>query len=299
MVLRVTFLGMACAGSGPVLAALLAAAGVEVVSAVLAAPDGAGGASAVERIAAAAGRPVVAAGSMAEAAARVAADAPDAVVVACFPWRLPADVRARPRLGCLNVHPSLLPRGRGPEPVFWTLRRGEQDTGATVHRMDAGWDTGPILAQARFPVPADPRAPDLERALMTLGGRLLVEALPRLVDGSLRPVSQDDLAATAAPVPAPADWWLLTSLPAAWAWRFARGVAPLGGPLAVQGGFGLLPVRDPVAFDPRERPATPLTEHADGTITARFSPGWVRFETGARFAVPRAATECRVPRAEE
>jgi methionyl-tRNA formyltransferase len=285
--MRVTFLGMPCAGSAPVLAALLgatggASAGIEVASVALAAPGGLAGESPVERTATAAGArlPMVAARSVAEAAARIAADAPDAVVAACFPWRLPAGVLARspgPRLGFLNVHPSLLPRGRGPEPVFWTLRRGERETGATVHLMDEGLDTGPILAQASIPVPDDPRAPELERDLMALGGRLLVEALPKLAAGALRPVPQPADGATHAPLSSPADWLLPTTLPAAWAWRFANAVAPLAGPLAAQGPFGTLPVRAAVAHDPLARPALALAHHADGTTTIRFSPGWVRF----------------------
>jgi methionyl-tRNA formyltransferase len=82
------------------------------------------------------------------------ASAVDAVVVACFPWKLPPALLARPRLGGLNVHPSLLPLGRGPEPVFWTLRRGERRTGATIHRLDGrvghrprSWPSAPSTCQ--------------------------------------------------------------------------------------------------------------------------------------------------------
>ncbi len=291
--LRVTMLGMPCAASEPVLAALLAAPGIAVASLVLALPGDdetpeTDDDSPAERMAVAGGVPVTRARSIAEAAARVVADAPDAVAVACFPWRLPPWLLALPRLGCLNVHPSLLPAGRGPEPVFWTLRRGERESGATVHLMDAGFDTGPVVAQVQMPVPDDARAPDLESALMALGGTLLVDALPKLAAGSLRPIPQDDAAATYAPLPSPADWLLPTSLPAGWAFRFARGVAPLGGPLAAQGRFGLLPVREAVAHDPFARPDQPLVEHADGTTTVRFTPGWVRFAVDEATGMSRS-----------
>ncbi|MBA3415647.1 MAG: hypothetical protein H0U10_10525 [Chloroflexia bacterium] len=232
-----------------------------------------------ERLAAAAGVPVF----------RAAPDAPrvlalasgvDAIVVACFPVRLPPDLLARPRLGGLNVHPSLLPLGRGPEPVFWTLRRGERRTGATVHRLDAGWDTGSVVIQRAVAVLAGVRAPDLERDLMALGGTLLVEALPLLAAGRLVPIPQDDAQATRAPVPAPADWLVPTDLPAGWAFNFVRGVSPLGEPLAVRGPFGIVPVRDAVAHHPTERPDVLLEERPGGILRVRFSPGWVEFEPG-------------------
>jgi len=71
-----------------------------------------------------------------------------------------------------------------------------------------------------------------------------------------------------------------TTLPAGWAFAFARGVAPLGGPLAAQGPFGVVPVRDAVAHDPTERPGAPLEERPGGAVRVRFSPGWVEFEPG-------------------
>ena len=208
------------------------------------------------------------------------ASAVDAVVVACFPWKLPPALLGRPRLGGLNVHPSLLPLGRGPEPVFWTLRRGERRTGATVHRLDAGWDTGPVVAQRAVDVPVGVRGPALERDLMALGGELLVAALPPLASGRLVPVPQDDAGATRAPVPAAADWLVPTNLPSGWAYAFARGVAPLGGPLAVRGPFGVVPVRDAVAHDLMERPADPIETKLGGILRVRFSPGWVEFAPG-------------------
>ena len=272
--LRLTLLAMPCDASAPVLAALLAAAGVAVVRVGLA--GAATGGSAPERAAAAAGVPAVGLRDVAAARALVAADAPDAVVVACFPWKLPAGLLALPPLGCLNVHPSLLPLGRGPEPVFWTLRRGERETGPSVIRMDAGWDTGPLLAQERLPVPLGVGAPALEAELMARGGRLLADLLPRLAAGAVVPLPQDDAAVTAAPFPAAADWLLPTSLPARWAYGFARGVAPLAGPLAAQAAGRLVRVADALAWG-EATPGEAMVEHAGGEATVRFRPGWVRF----------------------
>ena len=142
--MRVVFFGMECAGSEPVLAALLAR-GVEVRALVR--PAGQGSerkrdGTRLGRLANGAGVPLLGVARLDGAAiAAVAAHRPDAVVVACFPWKLPGALLGVPPLGCLNVHPSLLPAGRGPEPVFWTLRRGERRTGATVHLMNAGLDS--------------------------------------------------------------------------------------------------------------------------------------------------------------
>ena len=77
---------------------------------------------------------------------------PDLVVCMGFPWKVPADALAVPPLGWLNGHPSLLPRHRGPVPIAWAIRNGDTDVGVTFHRMDAELDTGPILAQASFPL---------------------------------------------------------------------------------------------------------------------------------------------------
>jgi methionyl-tRNA formyltransferase len=77
---------------------------------------------------------------------------PDLVVCMGFPWKVPADALAVPRLGWINGHPSLLPHHRGPVPVAWTIRDGEEEFGVTFHRMDAELDTGPILAQKALPL---------------------------------------------------------------------------------------------------------------------------------------------------
>ncbi len=278
--MRTVFLGMPCAGSANVLRALLGA-GVEVAAVALAGrgDGGEGGATGPAGVARGAGGPVTWLGGAEALAEAVAARRPQAVAAACFPWRVPAAVRALPPLGCLNVHPSLLPAGRGPEPVFWTLRRGERQTGATVHQMDAGFDSGPIVAQAGIAVPPEVRAPDLEARLMALGGELLVESLPRLAAGTLRPRSQPDTPATTAPVPSAADWALPTDLPAGWAWGFARGVAPLGGPLTVLvGATGeSIPVRDALDHHPAAGPPEPVVREGEGVVRVRFRPGWVRF----------------------
>lgn len=113
----------------------------------------------------------------------VAALAPDVIVVAGFSRILRADVIGIPTRGCINVHPSLLPRYRGPNPIYWVLANGEAVTGTSVHYVDEGIDTGDVIAQREIPILDD----DDERSLFTRcireSAALLTEVLPAFEDG--------------------------------------------------------------------------------------------------------------------
>jgi methionyl-tRNA formyltransferase len=116
----------------------------------------------------------------------------DALVVVAYGLILPPAVLALPRLGCLNVHASLLPRWRGAAPVQRAILAGDTETGITIMQMDAGLDTGPILAQERIPI--DPRAnsQQLLARLAQLGAALLLATLEQAQTGLLRPRTQPD-----------------------------------------------------------------------------------------------------------
>ena len=110
---------------------------------------------------------------------------PDVACVACFPRRLPGAILHVPRHGCLNVHPSLLPHYRGPYPLFWMLRNGEQKCGVTVHFMDELLDTGDIAAQAEVELPDGISGEEADTLLSEYGGECLVEVLDTIDKGSL------------------------------------------------------------------------------------------------------------------
>ncbi|MDD5088411.1 MAG: methionyl-tRNA formyltransferase [bacterium] len=130
----------------------------------------------------------------------------DALVVVAFRI-LPRELFAMPRLGSFNVHPSLLPRGRGPAPIPWTLIRGEPETGVTIIRLSETIDGGDILAQERTPIEADDNFGTLHDRLAQLGARLLVRVLDACDSGRPpMPIAQDDSAATPAPKLFPADF---------------------------------------------------------------------------------------------
>ncbi len=131
-----------------------------------------------------------------DAVAELAAFAPDVIVVAAYGRILPPDVLRLPRLGCLNLHPSLLPKHRGPSPVVGTILSGDVVTGVTLMLLDEGMDTGPIIAQSRRDIGPEDDAQSLTTALFDDGARLLLECLPDWAQGRIDPTPQDAGAAT-------------------------------------------------------------------------------------------------------
>ena len=110
----------------------------------------------------------------------------DLLLCTAFPWRLPADALAVPRVGCVNGHPSLLPRHRGPIPIAWAMRNGETEIGLTYHLMDADFDTGNILAQQSVPLDADDTLETLLPKLQGASAALLPVVFERLARGRAR-----------------------------------------------------------------------------------------------------------------
>ena len=116
--------------------------------------------------------------------------APDAMVVVAYGLILPPAVLAIPRLGCFNIHASLLPRWRGAAPVPRAVLAGDRESGVTIMRMDAGLDTGPMLLSESLPIAPDMSAGELHDALAPLGARLVVQALAQLERGALKETPQ-------------------------------------------------------------------------------------------------------------
>lgn len=126
----------------------------------------------------------------AEAQRAFAALGADAAVVAAYGLILPAPILTAPRLGCFNVHASLLPRWRGAAPVQRAILAGDAETGITIMQMDEGLDTGPILLREAMPIGPKTTAGALTEALAALGGRLIVRALEDAAAGTLTPRPQ-------------------------------------------------------------------------------------------------------------
>lgn len=135
---------------------------------------------------------------------------PDLIAVAAYGKILPVDILELPRLGCVNVHSSLLPRYRGAAPINWAILNGEDETGVTIQYMAEGVDTGDILAQAKTPIDINENAAQLFDRLARMGGPLLVETVKEIEAGTVRRVPQDEALASHAPMlsreQSPMDW---------------------------------------------------------------------------------------------
>ncbi len=152
-------------------------------------------ASPVKQAALAAGVPVEQPETLRDKSARerLAAYAPDLIVVVAYGLILPKSVLALPRLGCWNVHASLLPRWRGAAPIQRAILAGDAETGVDLMQMEAGLDTGPVLLEARTPIAADDTGGTLHDRLAALGAQALADGLARVLRGeTLTPTPQSD-----------------------------------------------------------------------------------------------------------
>ena len=135
---------------------------------------------------------------------------PDLAVVAAYGLILPPAVLAAPRLGCVNVHGSLLPRWRGAAPVQRAIMAGDAETGVDLMRMEEGLDTGPVAREIRIPIEPNVNAGELTTILAALGAQLIAEALPDLAADRLEFRPQDSAGVTYArkieKSEAPIDW---------------------------------------------------------------------------------------------
>jgi methionyl-tRNA formyltransferase len=161
---------------------------------------------------------------------------PDAVAVVAYGMILPADVLSVPRLGCVNVHFSLLPRWRGAAPVEHAVMAGDAETGVTTMLMDEGLDTGPMLLVESTPIADDDTTGTVTERLAVRGADLLVKTLRGLDDGTVAPIPQPEEGVTLAPKIAAADAVLDVSQPAVALWRRVRALDPAPGAYLSLGG---------------------------------------------------------------
>jgi methionyl-tRNA formyltransferase len=147
----------------------------------------------------------------ADAQAELAALKPDLMIVAAYGLILPQAVLDIPRLGCLNIHASLLPRWRGAAPIHRAILAGDTESGVCIMRMEAGLDTGPVLLEKRTPIAADETTGSLHDRLAALGAEAIVEIVERLAAGekiaeSTQPADGVTYASKIIPEEAKIDW---------------------------------------------------------------------------------------------
>jgi methionyl-tRNA formyltransferase len=174
--------------------------------------------------------------------AELAALGPDLIIVACYPCLIPAAIVTAARIASINVHPSLLPRHRGPDPLFWTFHTGDELAGVSLHLLTEQFDAGDILAQQATRIGTDESLPALEHRLARLGADLvgrLIDDLPQLPT----PTAQNNTTATLEHWPTAADRTIDPNWTTDRARRFITGGAGTHGPLAYRDEVQLLSIR--------------------------------------------------------
>lgn len=161
---------------------------------------------------------------------------PDVIVVAAFGQILRPNVLDLPPHGCVNVHASLLPRWRGAAPIQYCIRAGDTETGITIMRMDAGLDTGPMIAQRSIPIEPDETGASLHDKLAALGAEMLPDVLARYLHGELRPIPQPEEGVTLAPTLDKSDGQIDWTSSAAAIDRQVRAYTPWPGAFSYLGG---------------------------------------------------------------
>lgn len=176
--------------------------------------------------------------------------APDAIVVVAYGRIIPPWMLELPRLGCINLHGSLLPKYRGAAPIQWAVAMGETVTGNTTMLLEEGLDTGPILLQQEIEIRPEQTAVDLFEELAVLGAPLVVETLAGLADGTLKPRPQDHAKATQARILEREDGHMdFAAFTATELWNRWRGFQPWPGAFTFLDGkklilHGLRPVTE-------------------------------------------------------
>jgi methionyl-tRNA formyltransferase len=198
----------------------------------------------------------------------------DVACVACFPKRIPPALLGVPRRGFLNVHPSLLPRYRGPYPLFWMLRHGDRRFGVTIHFMDEQLDTGDIAAQAEVDLPDGVSGEEADSTLSQYSAELLLDVLRQLETGRLARRAQP-AGGTYFPVPHDSDFGIDTAWPAQRAFNFMRGTDEWQRPYSIEVAGQRFMLKQTLLYSSREvldRPYRLLGEQID----IQFSPGVLR-----------------------
>lgn len=165
----------------------------------------------------------------AEVVAQLAGFQPDVIVVFAYGQILPQSVLDIPRYGCLNIHPSLLPRFRGASPVAAAILAGNEFSGVSIMLMDRGLDTGPVLVRAQIPISRQDTTGSLTAKLSLVAAHLLQEVLARWVRGELTPQPQDEAEATCCSLISKEEGEIDWHLSAVDIWRRVRAFQPWPG----------------------------------------------------------------------
>ena len=172
---------------------------------------------------------------------------PDLICVATYPQLLKAPLLALPSLGAINMHPSLLPMYRGPNPLFWMFKEGATAAGISIHFLDEGIDSGDLLYQKKMAIQEGMRGHDLHQQLALLGGPLLLQAVQDIFAGTASRLPQNLALGSYHSRPTPTDLRLDPQQTVAALYHFVRGVAGWM-PLSYQCDEVICDVRDAIEY---------------------------------------------------
>jgi methionyl-tRNA formyltransferase len=214
----------------------------------------------------------------AEFRAQLEAIAPDAIVVVAYGRIIPPWMLALPRLGCINLHASLLPKYRGAAPIQWAVAMGETITGNTTMLLEEGLDTGPILLRRQIAINPEQNAADLFDVLAKDGAPLVVETMTGLGDGTIQPHAQNNALATLAPILEREDGRIdFAAHNATAVWNRWRGFQPWPGAFTVLDGRKLIVHRMKVADDPGTGVAGEVRIKDQRILVACAGSSWIEF----------------------
>jgi len=205
---------------------------------------------------------------------------PDIACVACFPFLIPAEILTIPKHGFLNIHPSLLPAYRGPHPLFWIFRNGDQEkTGVTLHWMDEGLDTGDILSQRPISLKDGISGNEADFLCATVGGEMLLEGLEEIASGQ-PPRRPQPPGGSYYPGPTAESFTLDPGWSARRAFNFMRGTAEWNHLYKIQIDSQELVLTSADAFDPDQILSRPVEEKGGRHL--------IQFKTGtlAAYSLP-------------
>jgi methionyl-tRNA formyltransferase len=197
---------------------------------------------------------------------------PDLIVVAAYGQILPQAILDIPRLGCVNVHASLLPKYRGAAPIQRAILNGEPITGVTIMKMDAGLDTGAMLSEAATPITGEDNSETLGARLATMGAALLLETIPRIAAGEIHPRPQPAEGASYAAKIAKEEGLIRWDQPARQIWGQIRAFSPRPGAFTratIHGQARLLKIwRAGIVPEARGVPGSALQSGKEGLVIA-------------------------------
>ncbi len=202
---------------------------------------------------------------------------PDLLVASCFPWRIPNALIRASRFGAINLHPSLLPGFRGPDPLFWALQTGASAWGVTVHTLTNRFDSGPILKRREFELTSEIIDDSFEKNVSEIGAETLVAAIDDIRAGNIHLVVQSESSATYFGYPTELELEIQPDWTIARALRFVVGASQLGHRPTVRTDRGILTVRSARPADSRRHAdrlsADRLTlELSDGLLDLTVEP---------------------------